>query len=155
MDQDLNDEPDSTSHHEPSPEEATRSPWSALLFFTTKRHMPIAIPSFALSMLSGCIEPTEAFLYGKIFSTFASFGGGATTGKTFMEDVDKYCLWLVALGAATWLLTGGDFSSWTVYGAIKANNARRRLFHAMLDREMEWFDLRKQGVSSLLTRLNL
>lgn len=136
-------------------DDATRAPWKALFSFTTKRDLPYVLPSVALSVVAGCIVPAEAYLYGKIFSAFADFGRDAVTKTTFGDTVDKYCVWLAALGAVSWLLLGGDFAAWTFYGATQTSNVRKRLFGAMLDREVEWFELRDQGVGALLTRLNM
>lgn len=149
------DGPETAVADECRAEPVINAPWRALLYFTAKRHLPFAVSAVVFSIIAGCIVPAESYLFGKVFGEFAKFGGGAITKEIFVDNVDKYCVWLAMLGAVAWLLHGGDFSSWTLYGSVQAAHARDRLFMAMLDRDMEWFDMRKHGVSALLARLNL
>jgi ATP-binding cassette subfamily B (MDR/TAP) protein 1 len=60
---------------------------------------------------------------------------------------------LTALGVAAWILEGILLSSWMVFGELQAQSARRKMFTGMLDKEMEWYDLREDGIGSLLIRI--
>jgi ATP-binding cassette subfamily B (MDR/TAP) protein 1 len=60
---------------------------------------------------------------------------------------------LVILGAAAWVFEGAFLLIWITYGEIQAKNARQQLFTSMLDKDIEWYDLREDGIGSLLIRI--
>jgi ATP-binding cassette subfamily B (MDR/TAP) protein 1 len=39
------------------------------------------------------------------------------------------------------------------FGELQARTARREIFDSMLEKEMEWYDSREDGIGSLLIRL--
>jgi len=57
------------------------------------------------------------------------------------------------LGGAAWLIEGAFLSSWMVFGELQAKSVREQMFVEMLDKEMEWYDLRQDGIGSLLIRI--
>lgn len=146
---------ESTGQDDSTYENSTGAPWKCLFAFTSKKHAPFLIGAFVTSICTGCIVPTEAFLYGKLFSYFASFAAGNITKNEFMHSVNKYSVYLVLLGSAVWFSQTAFFFLWTSFGSIQVGVARDRLFNGMLKREIAWYDMRKHGVGSLLTRLNM
>ena len=52
---------------------------------------------------------------------------------------------LIALGAATWLVKGGYFASWPVFGELQAQSVRNELFENLLRKDLEWFETRTSG----------
>ena len=46
-----------------------------------------------------------------------------------------------------------ELAMWLAYGELQAKSARDRLFHGLLEKEIEWYDLRMNGIGALLPRL--
>jgi ATP-binding cassette subfamily B (MDR/TAP) protein 1 len=130
-----------------------RGSWKALFNFATGKHLPVLLASIFCSVLVGLVTPIQAYLMGKVFSTFAKFGVGQMTENDFKHDLGLYCIYFVVLGAVCWLFTIGLFAGWVIFGELQARSARDRLFNALVDRDIEWFDQRKDGVAALATRL--
>jgi ATP-binding cassette subfamily B (MDR/TAP) protein 1 len=59
---------------------------------------------------------------------------------------------LVGLGSASWLLNGGYFMLWLAFGELQAKSVREKLFDGMLEKDMEWYDMRKNGIGALVPR---
>lgn len=134
---------------------ARQAGWKSLFNFTTKKHTAPLVIAVSLSVFAGLVVPTEAFLLGKLFAAFASYGGGTITQSKFMDTVSRYCVYLVALGSAAWALQGGYFTSWMIFGELQAKSARDRLFNGLIERDMGWYDMRKNGIGALATRLQM
>jgi hypothetical protein len=130
-----------------------RGSWKALFNFTNRKHLPLLLGAIFCSVLVGIVTPAQAYLMGKVFSTFARFGAGQMSEHDFTHSLSLYCVYFVVLGAVCWVFTAGLFAGWVVFGELQARSARDRLFNALVDREMEWFDQRKDGVAALTTRL--
>lgn len=127
--------------------------WRSLFFFTTRKHsLVIAIAIFS-SLLSALLKPALAIFFGKIFSIFTKFGLGILSGPEALRAISKWCIALVSLGGAAWLIEGAFLSSWMVFGELQAKSVREQMFVGMLDKEMEWYDLRQDGIGSLLIRI--
>ncbi|PVH77878.1 P-loop containing nucleoside triphosphate hydrolase protein [Cadophora sp. DSE1049] len=127
--------------------------WRSLFFFTTRKHsLVIAIAVFS-SLLSALLKPALAIFFGKIFSIFTKFGLGILSGPEALIAISKWCIALVSLGGAAWLIEGSFLSSWMVFGELQAKSVREQMFVGMLDKEMEWYDLRQDGIGSLLIRI--
>jgi ATP-binding cassette subfamily B (MDR/TAP) protein 1 len=129
-------------------------PWRALFNFTTRKHVLLFLASFFCSFLVGIVTPTQAYLMGKIFSAFAKFGAGQISEQDFKQSIGSYCVYFVMLGAICWVFTAGLFAGWVTFGELQARSARDRLFNALVDRDIEWFDQRTDGVAALSTRLH-
>lgn len=136
-------------------EYSAKAPWSCLFSFTLRKHVPYLALAIASSIATGAITPIQAFLYGKVFSYFTLYASQAITTDTFLQEVDKYIIYLILLGSAGWLANSGFFALWTGFGSLQVGVARSKLFGGMLCRDLEWFDMRKHGVGALLTRLNM
>lgn len=92
---------------------------------------------------------------GKIFESFSLLGAGQLTAEQIYNQNRKYVLYFVALAVATWIVNTGEFASWMSFGELQAKNARDRLFHGLLKKEIEWYDMRKHGIGALLPRLQV
>ncbi|KFX93813.1 hypothetical protein V490_04662, partial [Pseudogymnoascus sp. VKM F-3557] len=68
-------------------------------------------------------------------------------------SISKWCIVLTGLGLGSCLANGGFFGLWLVFGESQAKQAREKLFTGLLRREMEWYDLRKDGISPVLIRI--
>jgi len=136
-------------------EESATAPWRALFFFTIKSNLPILISGTAFSIIAGASAPISAWIQGKIFESFSLLGAGQLTGDQLYNENRKYVLYFVALAGATWLVNTGEFACWMSFGELQAKSARDRLFHGLLKKEIEWYDMRKHGIGALLPRLQV
>lgn len=127
--------------------------WRALFHFTSKKDIFIAAPGIFFIVIAGALKPTMAIFLGRIFNEMAAYGGGATTSEQLMKDVSTWCIALTGLAFATWLFNSSFFALSLLFGERQAMNARERLFVGMLRKEMEWYDLRTDGIASLLIRI--
>ena len=127
--------------------------WRSLFAFTMRKHVvPIAI-ALVSTLGSALFRPTAAIFFGKIFSILTKFGAGTATAQDTLHGVAKWCTSLVGLGGAAWVVEGAFLSSWVAFGEAQANIVRQEMFKGMLDKEMEWYDLRQDGIGSLLIRI--
>ena len=130
-----------------------RPGWLSLFNFTTRSHgFPLLLAIF-LSVASGVIIPALSIFLGKIFDCFTSFGAGSISGSDLLHRVSMYGLALVGLGSASGILNAGYFMFWLLFGELQAKSARDGLFEGMLEKEMEWYDMRKAGIDTLISRL--
>ena len=63
---------------------------------------------------------------------------------------------LIALGAATWLVKGGYFASWPVFGELQAQSVRVfEMNSSKLLRNLEWFETRTSRRGIALSSTNV
>ncbi|KAM0717727.1 hypothetical protein Q7P37_007579 [Cladosporium fusiforme] len=136
-----------------SDDSTKKAPWRALFFFTTRSNIPIFITGVFFSVVAGATAPFNAWIQGKIFESFSTLGASQTNGEQVYKDNRKYVLYFVALAAATWITNTGQFAAWMSFGELQAKSARDRLFHGLLEKDVEWYDMRKHGIGALLPRL--
>lgn len=134
-------------------ERVHRASWGSLFNFTAKSHLFPLLAALALSVASGIIIPALAHFLGKVFDSFTAFGAGAISGSGLIRKVSKNAIALAGLGCASWLLNGCYFMAWLVFGELQARSVRDRLFDGMLQKDMEWYDMREAGVGALMPRL--
>jgi ATP-binding cassette subfamily B (MDR/TAP) protein 1 len=134
-------------------EDSAKAPWRALFFFTTKSNLPTLITGILFSIIAGASPPTNAWIQGKIFESFSLLGAGQLTGEKLYNDDRKYVLYFVALAGATWFVNTGEFTCWMSFGELQAKSARNRLFHGLLEKDIQWYDMHKHGIGALLPRL--
>lgn len=127
--------------------------WMALFHFTEKRHTLALTAAISFAILSGLVVPLMAVIMGKIFGSFASFGAEKITPEGLVEQVTLQIVLLAALGAGSWVVSGAFFAGWLVFGELQAKVAREKLFEGLIDKDMEWFDMRKSGVAGLMSRV--
>ncbi|KAI4739353.1 putative ABC transporter [Aureobasidium sp. EXF-12298] len=124
-------------------------PWRALFFFTTKSHLTCLFIGLAAALAAGGITPAQSYLLGKAFDAFTS----SSSPNAVLRSVTNYTIYLTALGVGSWLVHFVFFSAWLAFGELQANSARERLFLGMLGKEIEWYDMRKNGIGAMIPRL--
>lgn len=129
------------------------APWRALFFFTTKRNVPLLIFAILFSILAGAVDPAQAYIMGKFFDGFSQYATGKLQGDAFMDYERKWIFYMIALGGASWMTNFLEFGSWMAFGELQARSARDRLFYGLMEREIEWYDMRKNGIGAMLPRL--
>lgn len=127
--------------------------WKSLFRFTAKQHISILIPATFLAICAGILKPIISIFLGHILDDLAAYAAGNLTEASLLEDVSKWCLALTGLGFGAWLLNGSFFALWLIFGELQAKNVRQKMFIGMLEKEMEWYDTRSDGLSPLLTRM--
>jgi ATP-binding cassette, subfamily B (MDR/TAP), member 1 len=127
--------------------------WKALFAFTNRLHLLVLLPCLLLSTFAGVLRPAQSIFFGKFFNTLSDFGAGKIDGEDLTTKglVDIYGL--LAVGSATWLLKGGYFCTWLIFGELQAKGVRDELFQNLLEKDLGWFESRSSGVASLLSRL--
>jgi len=131
----------------------TVASWRSLFAFTDKQHALSITCAIIITVSCGVIKPAAAFFYGKIFAVLALFGGRQLDGHDTLQQISTWCVALTILGVLAWLVNGALLSSWMVFGELQAKSVREKMFIGLLDKDMEWYDLREDGISSLLTRI--
>lgn len=130
-----------------------RAGWRCLFNFTGRKHMAPLLIATILSILSGFIVPAVSIFAGKLFSSFTDFGGGKLSGNELVSQVSIQCVALVALGGASWALNGGYFMFWLVFGELQAQSARNLTFDGLMEKDMAWYDMRRDGIGAMIPRL--
>lgn len=130
-----------------------KSKWLSLFNFTIRKHLVPLLSALFLTIGAGILLPVTAIFLGNLFDAFSNFGAEKTTGDQLQERVVNNCIILVALGAATWVLNGGYFTLWVAFGELQAKCVRELLFEDMLRKDLEWFEMRKDGMGAFLPRL--
>lgn len=130
-----------------------RPGWRSLFNFTNRTHIFTLSLALVLSVTSGIVIPVLAVLLGKMFGLFTDFGADKISGSELIKKVSVYGIGLVGLGSASGLLNAGYFMIWLIFGELQAKSVRNKLFDGMLEKDMEWYDMRKNGVETLISRL--
>lgn len=134
-------------------DQVERPGWRSLFHFTSRLHIfPLSV-ALALSIASGIIIPALAIILGKIFGLFTNYGANEISGSDLVKQVSIYGIALVGLGAVSGLLNAGFFMFWLIFGELQAKSIRDKLFEGMLEKDMEWYDMRKSGIDTLISRL--
>lgn len=101
------------------------------------------------SLIMGAAMPIFAILFGDIIGILAN-----PDDKYVREETDKYSLLFVIAGVATGFAT--FFQIWTfgIAGERLTMRLRGKMFEAMLQQEISWYDDKENGVGSLCARLS-
>lgn len=145
-----------SDHHNRRGSEASQTSnarWRSLFAFTSRSHIVPLCLALILSVASGAVAPVLSYLLGKVFGCFTNYGGGKYDGPELIRRVSKYAIGLTGLGAGSGLLHTGFFGFWLVFGELQAKSARNSLYAGMLEKDMEWYDMRKDGIDALIQRL--
>lgn len=134
-------------------DEEIKSSFKSLFTFTMKKHTFNIVICIIFAIVSGVLKPISAIFYGNIFSALTQFGSGNITAQETLHRVSKWCIAISVLGGAVWLFEGLFLCSWMIFGELQARSVREKMFAGMLEKDLEWFDLRKDGIGSLLIRI--
>lgn len=129
--------------------------WLSLFSFTSRIHLFSLSIALILSVASGIIIPAFAIILGRVFDLFTKYGAKEMSGTDLVKKVSIYGLALVGLGSGSGILNAGYFMAWLVFGELQAKGAREKLFDGMLKKDMDWYDMRKAGIDTLISRLQM
>lgn len=127
-----------------------RSSFRDLFAFTRPRHVVVIFCALATSMLVAGGRTTYAVLLGKVFEVVAQWGAGTLDPEEFQSQITQWSVYFVLLGAAMWLVCSVDIALWVVTGELRARTAREILFSSLLGKSTAWYDLRMDGMASLM-----
>jgi len=132
---------------------AIKPSWRSLFAFTRREHWTYLLCAVSTTILAGLIKPALSVFYGKIFATLTQFGGGTLSGKETLHDICTLCLIVTALAIGAWIAEGGLMAMWIIFGELQAKSVRQGMFATMLDKDMEWYDSREEGIGAFLIRI--
>ncbi|SMY24382.1 unnamed protein product [Zymoseptoria tritici ST99CH_1A5] len=130
-----------------------KAQWRSLFVFTTRSHIPVLSVGVITSIAAGATGPAQTKVIGWLYQGFTDYAQGTIDGDEFMRKELKYVLYLTLIGIVSCILHSVDFAAWLAFGELQAKSARDRLFHGLLDKEIEWYDMRKNGIGAMLPRL--
>ena len=128
-------------------------PYKALFHFTTIYSIPILILGLLSSVAAGAIIPIQAYLLGKVTQNLSSFGSAGGDASNTENNTLPWVTYLGYFSPCVWFINSLFFFSWALFGELQAKNAREKLFKSMLQHDIEWFEKRKDGVGSLIARI--
>jgi len=128
-------------------------PYKALFHFATIYSLPVLLLSLLSSVAAGAIMPIQAYLLGKIIQKLTSFGTGSGDTSSTENNTLQWVSYLGLFSGGVWFVNSFFFFSWTLFSELQAKNTRETLFKSMLRHDIEWFEKRKDGVGSLITRI--
>lgn len=127
--------------------------WRVIFKFTKRGHVLAFIPAIAFSVAGAALGPVMAIFLGRFLDAFADFESGKISPEKLMERTLKSVYALLGIGVGNILLEGGLFVAWLSFGEMQAKSVREDLFQALLQKDLEWFEMRESGVGALLARL--
>ncbi|OOF98005.1 hypothetical protein ASPCADRAFT_164155 [Aspergillus carbonarius ITEM 5010] len=133
---------------------AYRKPgWMSLFGFTTTKHLPILIGGILFAIVSSLATPVFSVVLGDIFNSFTLFGGGRLAKEDLSQQISKYSIELLALGAASWACNSAYFILFVIFGELQVADARTKLFEGLLQKNQEWFETQPDGTRVFLSSL--
>ena len=131
---------------------AERASWRSLFNFTSKKDTIPFFLALTASVAAGIVAPALAVFLGSIFDLFTNSRTGEISGTILLKKVSMYTIILAGLGTASGFLHASYFMLWLVFGELQGKHARERLFDCLLEKDMGWFDMRTDGIDTLLSR---
>lgn len=125
----------------------------SLFGFTTTKHLPILIGGILFAIVSSLATPVFSVVLGDIFNSFTLFGGGRLAKEDLSQQISKYSIELLALGAASWACNSAYFILFVIFGELQVADARTKLFEGLLQKNQEWFETQPDGTRVFLSSL--
>ena len=127
--------------------------WRSLFAFTTRKHSPTVLLALLSTVISSLTKPAAAIFFGNIFTELTRYGAGTITIQVAVQQISKWCAAMAMLGLAAWFAEGIFLYTWMLFGELQAKSIREKMFTGLLDKNMEWYDLRSDGIGALLIRI--
>ncbi|EWC44668.1 hypothetical protein DRE_06564 [Drechslerella stenobrocha 248] len=126
--------------------------WVSYFAFTKRSHIFILIIAVVSAITSAAVLPLSSILLGRIFGEFSSFGRGEISAGELLPKITVWIKCYAILAGAGWLVYGVFYCSWIWFGEMQAESARRALYTALLDKELEWFDNKEHDITTISNR---
>ncbi|KAK2848475.1 hypothetical protein FQN49_005688 [Arthroderma sp. PD_2] len=134
-------------------EQRLRAKWTLLFSFTSTRHIATLVLAVTFSIACGLTVPLLAWVLGKLFNAFSSFGSHSISASQLISATSLECIYFLAIGSGILFLDCLYFSLWVIFGELQAKNARKWTFEELLNKNMEWFDGVPDGLPAVLPRI--
>lgn len=135
------------------PASVSEPSWRSLFAFTTRKHSCGLVFAIFAAIFASVSKPVASILFGRLFSALIKYGSGEYGLEETLEAVSWWCVGLTALGFVSWVADGILLSQWMRFGEIQAECVREQMFTGLLGKNMEWYDLREDGIDTLLVRI--
>jgi ATP-binding cassette subfamily B (MDR/TAP) protein 1 len=141
------------------PPPTTLTPSIRLLFsqLSSRHRFLLLLPAIFTSLFSGGIAPFMTFVVGQAFNAFAQFPlnpNPPQSAKTaLLHNVGIAALELLALAFGSFALASLTSSLWIWTGERNVMALRKRVYTAVTQKEMAWFDT-KMGVEGTVQSTN-
>lgn len=134
-------------------ESVGRARWTDLFIFCRGPNTSILISAILFTIISGTILPGQAIFLGKMFNLFTSLGSGQLSGLDLIEHMTSFAFRFCIFGAVSGVSNSFFFGTWITFSELQAKLARENIFTSMLKKEIAWFDARRAGVETFVSRL--
>jgi ATP-binding cassette subfamily B (MDR/TAP) protein 1 len=136
-------------------EHIRKAGWKALFSFTTRAHLGVLAFGTISSVLFGLVLPAASVMLGLIVNQITNYGAGRVNGDELLDGVSKYCTYLTALAAASWVINAFSQTLWMAFGEMQARSARNRIFNNLLSKDIVWYDVRRNGIGAFLPQVQM
>ncbi len=130
-----------------------RPKWRHLFAFTAKHHLYYLSGAVASSAGTAALRTTLAFILGRVFDLVVAAGDGQIARSEALSRVSRYCVILVALGAAQWIINSAFLALWVIFGELQANNIRQTLFSGLIKMKNAWVSSLPHGTTGLVASI--
>ncbi|KAM7191702.1 putative ABC transporter expressed in the mitochondrial inner membrane [Naviculisporaceae sp. PSN 640] len=131
-----------------------RSSFRDLFAFTRLRHVPVMVSALATASLVAAGRTAYAVLLGKVFEVVALWGAGSLNPDDFLSQITQWSIYFVILGVGMWIISSIDIALWVITGELRAKTAREVLFDSLANKPTAWYDLRMNGMASLMVGMH-
>lgn len=129
-----------------------KSAWTSLFsFYRQSNSLYPLVAACIATIISGLVVPAMSVVLGNIFDALTKFGFGTYNKDVLKLEVSLRIWELIWLGIISLIFSGLFVFFWQLFGELQSNRARELIFEGLIERELEWFDLRKNGVAAMLT----
>ena len=135
----------------PAPPAITPSVKRLFSLLSRKHLCLLALASFT-SLISGGIAPFMTFVIGQTFDAYGAFGRVSEPTRedrsALLRSVGISAVELISLAVGSVALGSVTSCLWIWIGEINVMTLRKRVFAAVLDKDMGWFDMHTEGEES-------
>jgi ATP-binding cassette subfamily B (MDR/TAP) protein 1 len=142
-------------HHDQEHEPSQQAGWKVLFGFTTRKHIPMLISGILIAIFAAATLPAMAVFFGLIFRQFSDYGAGKITASELLHNASNLCIYLTALCIACWFANSIYFSVFLAFGELQARSAREKIFNHLLQKNLEWYDMRENGTAAFLPSVQM
>ncbi|KAJ6256747.1 hypothetical protein Dda_8614 [Drechslerella dactyloides] len=144
--------PEEESESDDGDEMRRNASWASYFAFMRRSHIFVFIIAIISAVVSAAVLPLSSVLLGRIFGEFALFGRGELAARELLLRITRLVEYYAILAGAGWVAYGVFSCSWIWFGELQAENARRTLYKALLDKELEWFDNTEHEITTVASR---
>lgn len=129
--------------------------WKVLFCFTTKKHVPVFSAAILSATIAAATLPAFSIIYGLIFEAYSEFGAGTLDRSQLLGKVTSYCLILTGVASFNWIANSIYFFLFLAFGELQAKSARKKVFGAIIQKDMAWYDTRENGIAAFLPTIQM